>query len=97
MLLAFKAVAAELQIRVAWMRLDIADGGAARTAARNAFKLAQESEDLAVCSWAMAMSALLETWLGNTAAAIATVGPERGADPLAPTVMNESHGSFNLH
>jgi len=69
MLLAFKAVATELQIRVAWMHLDVADGAAARTAARNAFKLAQESEDLAVCSWAMAMSALLETWLGNTAAA----------------------------
>lgn len=69
MLLAFKAVAAELQIRVAWMHLDIADGAAARTAARNAFRLAQESEDMAICSWAMAMSALLETWLGNTVAA----------------------------
>jgi transcriptional regulator with XRE-family HTH domain len=67
----FKAVAAELQIRVAWMHLDVADQGAARAAARDAFRLAQESEDLTVCSWVMAMSALLETWLGNTAAACA--------------------------
>jgi tetratricopeptide (TPR) repeat protein len=68
-LLPFKAVAAELQIRVAWMHLDVADQPGARAAARDGFRLAQESEDLAVCSWAMAMSALLETWLGNTAAA----------------------------
>jgi tetratricopeptide (TPR) repeat protein len=51
------------------MHLDVADQAAARAAARDAFRLAQESEDLAVCSWAMAMSALLETWLGNTTAA----------------------------
>jgi hypothetical protein len=68
-LLNFKAVAAELQVRVAWMHLDVADQAAARAAARDAFRLAQESEDLALCSWVMAMSALLETWLGNTAAA----------------------------
>jgi hypothetical protein len=68
-LLHFKAVAAELQIRVAWMHLDVADQVAARDAARDAFRLAQQSEDLAICSWVMAMSALLETWLGNTAAA----------------------------
>jgi hypothetical protein len=49
----------------------VADQGAARAAARDAFRLAQESEDLAVCSWVMAMSALLETWLENTAAACA--------------------------
>jgi hypothetical protein len=65
----FKAVAAELQVRVAWMHLDVADRPGARAAARDAFRLAQESEDLAVCSWAMAMSSLLETWLGNTATA----------------------------
>jgi transcriptional regulator with XRE-family HTH domain/tetratricopeptide (TPR) repeat protein len=69
MLLGFKAAAAELQIRVAWMHLDVADDTAARAAARKAFTLAQESEDLAMCSWVMAMSALLETWLGSTAAA----------------------------
>lgn len=68
-LLSFKVVAAELQARVAWMHLDVEDGAAARAAARNTFALAQESEDLAMCSWAMAMSALLETWLGNTAGA----------------------------
>ena len=67
----FKAVAAEFQIRVAWMHLDVADEAGARTAARDAFRLAQESENLAVCSWAMAMCALLETWLGNAAAACA--------------------------
>ena len=65
----FKAVAAEFQVRVAWMHLDVADQPGARGAARDAFRLAQESEDLAVCSWAMAMNALLETWLGNTAVA----------------------------
>ena len=65
----FKAIAAEFQIRVAWMHLDVADEVGARTAARDAFRLAQESEDLAVCSWTMAMCALLETWLGSTAAA----------------------------
>ncbi len=67
----FKAVAVEFQIRVAWMHLDVADKAGARAAARDAFRLAQESEDFAVCSWAMAMCALLETWLGNTAAACA--------------------------
>jgi hypothetical protein len=51
------------------MHLDVADHASARTAARDAFRLAQESEDLTVCSWVMAMSALLETWLGNTRAA----------------------------
>lgn len=65
----FRAVAAEMQVRVAWMHLDVADHAAARDAVRDAFKLAQQSEDLTVCSWVMAMSALLETWLGNTAAA----------------------------
>ena len=69
MLRPFKAVAAEFQVRVAWMHLDVADQPGARGAARDAFRLAQESEDLAVCSWAMAMNALLETWLGNTAVA----------------------------
>lgn len=67
----FRAVAAEFGIRVAWMHLDVADEAGARDAAREAFRLAQESEDLAVCSWAMAMGALLETWLGNPAAACA--------------------------
>jgi hypothetical protein len=65
----FKAVAAELQVRVAWMHLDVADQTGSRAAARDAFRLAQESEDMTVCSWAMAMNALLETWLGNIAAA----------------------------
>lgn len=65
----FKAAAAEFQVRVAWMHLDVADPAGARAAAREAFRLAQESEDLAVCSWAMAMNALLETWLGSTATA----------------------------
>jgi hypothetical protein len=65
----FKAVAAEFQIRVAWMHLDVADQAGARAAARDAFRLAQESGDLAACSWTMAMNALLETWLGNTTAA----------------------------
>ena len=51
------------------MHLDVADQPGARGALRDAFRLAQESEDLAVCSWAMAMNALLETWLGNTAVA----------------------------
>jgi tetratricopeptide (TPR) repeat protein len=69
--LRFKAVAAELQVRIAWMHLDVADHAAARDAARDAFRLAQESEDLGMCSWVMAMSALLETWLGNTSAACA--------------------------
>jgi len=67
----FRAVAAEFQIRVAWMHLDVADQAGARAAARGAFRLAQESEDLAVCSWAMAMRALLETWLGSAGAACA--------------------------
>lgn len=65
----FRAAAAEFQVRIAWMHLDIADHAAARAAAREAFRLAQESEDLAVCSWAMAMNALLETWLGSTSTA----------------------------
>lgn len=65
------AVAAEFQMRVAWMHLDVADPIRARSAAREAFLLAQKSEDLATCSWVMSMSALLETWLGNPTAAAA--------------------------
>ena len=65
----FRAAAAEFQVRIAWMHLDVADHAGARAAAREAFRLAQESEDLAVCSWAMAMNALLETWLGSTVTA----------------------------
>lgn len=67
----FRAAAAEFQMRVAWMHLDVADPDGARAAAQEAFKLAQQSKDMALCSWAMAMCALLETWQGNTAAAVA--------------------------
>jgi len=91
----FKVVAVELQARVAWMHLDVADGAAARAAARTAFSLAQESEELALCSWAMAMSALLETWLGNTAAASgyghAAVGLAAGGPQL---VAAFAHGKL---
>ena len=67
----FKATAAEFQMRIAWMHLDVADVSGARAAAREAFSLAQQSGDLGVCAWAMAMTALLETWLGDTRAAVA--------------------------
>lgn len=64
------AVAAEFYMRIAWMHLDVADQQGARSAAREAFRQAQVSEDLAACSWVMSMSALLETWLGNATAAV---------------------------
>ena len=91
----FKAIAAEFQIRVAWMHLDVCDAAGARTAARDAFRLAQASEDLAVCSWTMAMCALLETWLGNTPAAraygLAAVGLAVGGPHL---VQAFAHGKL---
>lgn len=65
------ALAAEFEMRVAWMHLDMGDAEGARGAARQAFRRAQESADMATCSWVMSMSALLETWLGNPKAAVA--------------------------
>lgn len=90
----FKAVAAELQIRVAWMHLDVADQAAAHAAVRDAFRLAQESEDLTVCSWVMAMSALLETWLGNTAAACAFGQAAVGLAASGPRLVRVRHGKL---
>jgi tetratricopeptide (TPR) repeat protein len=82
----FRAAAAEFQMRVAWMHLDVADHDGARSAAEESFHLAQRSRDLAVCAWAMAMCSLLETWQGNTAAAVAyghaSVGFAKGGPPL---------------
>ena len=65
------AAAAELAMRVAWMYLDVGDGPCAREGAREAFSLAQQSRDLGVCAWTMAMTSLLETWLGDGRAAVA--------------------------
>ena len=91
----FRAAAAEFQIRAAWMHLDVADHAGARSAAREAFRLAQESGDLAACSWTMAMSALLETWQGNAATAVAyghaSVGLATSAPPL---VRAFAHGKL---
>lgn len=94
-LVQFRAAAAEFRIRTAWMHLDMADYPGARAAARGAFSLAQQSGDLAVCSWAMAMSALLETWQGDTAAAVAyghtAVGLANSGPPL---VQAFAHGKL---
>jgi hypothetical protein len=84
----FRAAAAEFQVRIAWMHLDVADHAGARTAAREAFRLAQESEELAVCSWAMAMNALLETWLGSAAAARAYGQAAVGLAAGGPTLVS---------
>jgi transcriptional regulator with XRE-family HTH domain len=95
LLIQFRAAAAEFQIRTAWMHLDVADHAGARAAAREACGLAQQSGDLAVCSWTLAMSALLETWLGNTATAVAyghtAVGLATGGPPL---VRAFAHGKL---
>jgi hypothetical protein len=92
---AFKAAAAEFQVRVAWMHLDVAGQVRARAAARDAFRLAQESEDLAVCSWTMAMNALLETWLDNTAAARAYGAAAVGLAADGPRLVRAfAHGKL---
>lgn len=89
------AVAAEFQMRVAWMHLDVADARAARSAAREAFSSAQRSEDLATGAWVMSMSALLETWLGNPVAAVAYAHAGVGFATSGPHLVKAfAHGKL---
>lgn len=80
-------IAAEFEMRIAWMCLDVADAHGARSAARDAFRLAQDSDDLATCSWVMSMCALQETWLSNPRRAIAYGQAAIGLASSAPTLV----------
>ncbi len=79
--------AAEFAERVAWMHLDVLQARPARQLMGLAFGWAQETNDIALLAWVLAMRGLQEIWLGNTAQALAyTAGAAGMAEHVHPGV-----------